>query len=416
MRYLALAASLSLLACQSTLTVNDHSDAGDGGASSGSDGGLPGPIVQANDAGVCNFSCTAGLFCATTGDCVQCLSDADCASAQSGTHCDTRPGSLTNFGLCVECVVSSQCGSGMSCDPAGDNCVPAGSEANCAANSEIYDPTSGACVDCLTSTDCDAQLCDPVTLSCVDCLQPSDCPAAAPGCYQGVCGQCNISSDCPGSETCDNGACGCATDQACPTATPNCILDGGPGVCGCAATASCTGTNEICDPSQGAAGACVLSCNAPGGVCLADTDTGEGFCDTSSGLCVQCLTASQCTDPDSPLCVSGNCAQCGADTDCAALDAGMPYCSLSLGGLCVGCDSPSQCPLDNQGCDSSSGSCGSCTYNSDCPAGLGCGVMTGLCAPFCGSAAASGAPDCADCATSTDCGGAACNADAGLCG
>ncbi len=407
-------ALLPLAACQPTLIVNNHPDAGGDGGLDG--GGGFGPIAHATDAGVCNFGCTTGQFCAVTGDCVTCRSDADCASSLAGTHCDTRPGALANFGLCVECVVPSQCGSGTACDPSSDNCVPAGSDANCAASAEVYDPESGACVACLTSADCNGQLCDPVALSCVDCLQPSDCPAGSPGCYQGVCGQCNVSSDCPGSEVCTNGLCGCATDQACPAATPNCVLDGGPGVCGCTANASCTGANEVCDSSQGLAGACVLSCSAPGGVCLANTDTGEGVCDTTSGLCVQCLTNAQCTDVLSPFCVSGNCAECNADADCAALDAGTPYCSQALGGLCVECTAPSQCPTDNEGCDSSGGNCGSCTLSADCPSPLGCGESSGLCAPFCGTQAASGAPDCAACASSTDCDGGSCNADAGLCG
>ncbi len=417
MRHLIPIACLTLAACQATVTMNDHPElAPDGGTGGGSNAAALGTITQAGDAGACNFACGAGQLCASTGDCVDCLSDSDCASSPLGTHCDTRAASLVLFGTCVECVASSQCGGGMSCDPANDSCVPTSSDASCAANSQVYDSASGACVDCLTNADCNGQLCDPVSRSCVDCLQPSDCPAASPGCYQGVCGQCNVSSDCPGGEACSGGTCGCTSDQACPAATPNCILDGGPGVCGCAGNGSCSGANEICDPSQGAAGACVLSCAAPGGVCLANSATGQGVCDTGSGLCVECLTNAQCTDALSPFCVAGSCAQCGADPDCAAADAGTPFCSQSLGGLCVECTQASQCPADNQGCDSSSGSCGSCTYNSDCPAGLGCSASSGLCAPFCGTTAASGASDCAGCATSTDCGGGSCNADAGSCG
>jgi hypothetical protein len=412
MRCLVLAALLSLVACQSTVTVNGMDAGPDGGTTPGGDGGGggEGSITQATDAGVCNFSCTAPQVCATTGDCVTCLTDADCKDSQIGTHCETRPGSLDLFGTCVECVEGSQCGSGMSCNPTNDNCVPTCSDASCAANSTalICDPQSGTCVDCLTNSDCEEQVCDPVTLACVDCLQPSDCPAGQPGCYQGVCGQCNVSSNCPGSETCSELSCVCGTDQDCPSATPACILDGGPGVCGC--EGSCT-SPDICDPTQGLAGVCVVPCNAAGGSCLANTETGQSVCDTTNGLCVQCLSSTQCTDVSAPVCVSGLCLECGTNTDCGAADAGTPYCSQ---GLCVQCTSSSQCPADNVGCDSSSGSCGSCTYNSDCPAGLGCDENTSSCAPFCGTAGATAA--CAGCATSADCGGASCNADAGVCG
>jgi hypothetical protein len=379
MRYPAVAALLFLGACQSTVTVNATDAGPDGGPTDAGDGGSGGggSISRAGDAGVCNFSCTAGQVCATTGDCVDCLSDADCKTSQVGTHCDTRSGALSLFGTCVECLVGSQCGSGMSCSPATDTCVPTCSDASCSAGSTalICDPQSGTCVDCLHNSDCSGQLCDPVTLSCVDCLQPSDCSAGQPGCYQGVCGQCNVAANCPGSETCVDQTCGCTADQQCPTSAPSCILDGGPGVCGCAGTCA---SPDICDPGQGFAGLCVPPCTSSS--CNANTDTGLGFCDTSNGLCVQCLSDTQCTEVDSPICLAGTCAQCAMASDCAGVaDAGTPYCSVALGGLCVQCTSPSQCTdPNNLGCDSSSGSCGSCTYDSDCTSGA-CDTDAGLC-------------------------------------
>ena len=153
MRYPIAATLLLLAACQSTVTVNGTDAGADGGTADAGDGGTAGDgsIPQASDAGVCNFACTTGQFCATTGDCVDCLSDVDCKNSQVGTHCDTRPGALDLFGTCVECLVGSQCGSGMSCSPANDSCVPTCSDASCSAGSTalICDPQSGTCVDCL---------------------------------------------------------------------------------------------------------------------------------------------------------------------------------------------------------------------------------------------------------------------------
>jgi hypothetical protein len=373
------------LACQSTVDVTSpDSGPSDGGSISDAgpankppDSGA-GPIQQASDAGVCNYECTSGQLCASTGSCVSCLEDSNCAGSQVGLHCETRSGS-PEFGTCVQCVQSAQCGSGTSCDPLEDDCVPTCTAATCAAQSQICDPGSGACVDCLHDSDCDGLYCDPVTLSCVECRQPSDCPASAPGCYEGSCGQCGVAADCPGSEACVNQSCSCAADSACPASTPVCIVDaGGPPMCGCAGNSSCPGKDQVCDPSRGPGGACVISCAEDAGVCLADTGTGQSFCDTQSGLCVECLTAAQCTQSDAPICLQGQCAECATDQDCAP-DAGTPYCLVSQGGLCVQCTSAAQCPAANPGCDSSSWTCGSCTLSSDCPAGETCNADAGVC-------------------------------------
>jgi hypothetical protein len=413
-----LSAPLSFGACQSTTTRNP-SDAGMGGGTSGGLDGGPGSIPLANDAGVCNDECTLGQFCASTGQCIDCRSDADCAGSESGSHCDTRPGAMELFGTCVACVQGSQCGSALSCDPSSDTCVPTCTTASCTATSLICDPTSGACVDCVRNADCAStgQLCDPVTLVCIDCLQPSDCPTGSPGCYQGVCGQCNVTGDCPTGEICQSGSCTCDEDEACPALTPICILDGGFGVCGCTGDGSCASAGLICDPDQGFAGSCVQSCSTDGGVCLA-AGTGQSFCDTSSGLCVQCLTSAQCTEPSSPFCLAGACVQCDSDSNCEDLgaDGGPLYCSMSLG-RCVGCTSPADCNNPTlPGCNSVTNNCGSCALNADCPAGVGCGLLSGVCVAFCGTAAAVGAADCAGCTNPVDCGGASCDIDAGVCG
>lgn len=273
------------------------------------------------------------------------------------------------------------------------------------AKQEDAGPDGGPCAG---EPDCEGRICDLATLTCVDCLDANDCPASQPGCDHGACGGCEQSSDCPGGETCVAGACTCSSDAQCPSATPGCLADGGPGVCGCVGAGGCAGSAAVCDPAQGIAGVCVPACTSAG--CTADG--GPAFCDPESGLCVECLQTTQCTD-DEPVCVAGRCTQCDADSDCTAADAG--YCSLPLGGLCVACTAASQCPASRPGCNSADGSCGSCFRNADCPPGLGC-ATNGLCAFFCGTAAAGSSLDCAACHVAADCGDAGCNLDAGTCG
>ncbi|HUB07415.1 MAG TPA: hypothetical protein VMB50_10450 [Myxococcales bacterium] len=387
MRKLFLLPLLLAAACQGNVTENKP-DGGDAGVDAGpADSGVPNHVPLA-DGGVCSPACTAPTpYCATNGTCVQCASDTDCVG-QGEPHCDTLADQY--FGTCVECVpgVAGECGTGEACAPGQDNCVAGGCSSNpsaCSANgqNQVCDPASGACVDCLSNSDCSAggggAICDTVSDSCVDCLKPSDCPASQPGCSQGTCGQCNLSSDCPSGMTCLNQTCSCTTNASCPSATPICIPDGGgaqfggPGqpVCGCSQKSDCAsaGSGYVCDPNQGQDGLCVPPCTSDND-CLANPDTGTGVCDTSTGLCVECATASDCTDPDSPFCVGGSCGECGVDGDCAALDAGTPFCvsPQGQGTLCGECRTAADCPADNPGCDSSSYTCGSCTYNSDCPA------------------------------------------------
>ncbi|MHB8418493.1 MAG: hypothetical protein ACYDCL_10485 [Myxococcales bacterium] len=390
---------LLLAACsQGNVTVNGQ-DGGDGGRDAGpADSGVPSSIP--NDGGACTQSCTAPSPLCADGLCVQCLSDTDCLG-QSGIHCDTRPGASL-FGSCVECVAGApgECGTGEACDPNNDNCVAGcnADPASCAANNnnEVCDPSSGACVECLTSSDCNAAQsgpqCNPVTHSCVDCLTPADCPATSPGCSQNSCGQCNVSSDCPGTMTCVNGSCACASNADCPASTPVCIPDGGglqsgiPGqpVCGCTTNQSCGGSN-LCDPNQGAAGLCVAPCTPTG--CAANADTPE-VCG-SSGLCVQCNTAADCTTVQgSPYCIANYCGQCQPsgqmDTaDCGLPDAGgTPFCATlpGQGTFCAECLTATDCTDPaSPGCDSSSYTCGSCTLPQDCPAGMTCDPDGGIC-------------------------------------
>jgi hypothetical protein len=101
--------------------------------------------------------------------------------------------------------------------------------------------------------------------------------------------------------------------------------------------------------------------------CTTNSECAVGsLCRSDTGLCVECLSNTDCHDPDRPVCASNGCA-CTADTDCTALAHG-PHCLLTCecnsaadctqspyGLACVSIDEPTV----QQGCG--------CTSDNDCP-------------------------------------------------
>jgi phospholipase C len=86
---------------------------------------------------------------------------------------------------------------------------------------------------------------------------------------------------------------------------------------------------------------------------------------------ISCTDSSQCP-PGDPFCNSGTCQDvCVADTQCAALDAGAPYCFMLIG-ICVECEGPGECPASAPGCEGTLFHCGGCISQSDCPHGYAC--------------------------------------------
>ncbi len=247
---------------------------------------------------------------------------------------------------------STSSGGGPSCADGGVTCV-----------GQVCDAMTGACVDCLSDADCagkpHAGRCDPMTYTCVECLGPSDCPYHNPGCSGGHCGFCQGDLECPLNENCNNGSCACTNNGGCGGDAPVCLSSG---VCGCRQSSDCAG-GFICDPTF-PNGACAESCATPG-VCQGATPD----CDLDSGICVECVEAAECRDAGiGKYCNPDNvCVVCQVPADCA--DAGAPYC---VAGRCVQCQKPTDCPANAPGCDYSTGQCGSCTFDMDCPTGESC--------------------------------------------
>jgi len=200
---------------------------------------------------------TPATQCDSDGRCVPCVDDSQCPPTppiQEPTYvrCQTLDKESQTYGNCVECLSNADCTSGV-CYPYTHTCTTV----SCAADAGVCGapdggPTAicdstGACVECESTSDCQSgsqwPYCDTVSKGCVECLLPTDCPYSNAGCYEGHCGWCGANADCMPNETCvlpllpteglPAGGCSCANDQGCGGDAPHCHLDGGTqGTCG----------------------------------------------------------------------------------------------------------------------------------------------------------------------------------------
>jgi hypothetical protein len=83
----------------------------------------------------------------------------------------------------------------------------------------------------------------------------------------------------------------------------------------------------------------------------------------------ECANTGQCTDPSKPVCAVGSCRACqmGDDSECA-MHSGEHFCD-SDGGRCVECNADSACPSPKPVCGSD-GSCRICKLNKECAGGV----------------------------------------------
>jgi hypothetical protein len=242
-----------------------------------------------------------------TGDaCRSCRTNQDCPA---GKICG-------NGGQCVGCLTNAQCGDEI-CNVATGGCQP------CAQNSDCTAPQLCApdkrCVQCLSAADCIAgDVC--VAGSCTPACS-IDAQCAGGFCVSGACVSCRSTADCPSTEWCDNGACkaqctvdgDCTGGRVCDQTTRTCVL---PCAGGCTTGQTCVSNvcRDACDASHpcGAglkcsAGACVPQC-ATDNDCLSVAP--HTVC--QAGACVpngQCTFDADC--PTTQLCLSGTCAPRG---------------------------------------------------------------------------------------------------------
>ncbi len=113
-------------------------------------------------------------FCGTSGACVACQQDGDCSSTSTTPFCSAA-------GTCVRCDSPAADSTCMTLLPAAPHCAP----------------TSGACVACLTNSDCPnaKPVCSPSN-ACVACTGDSDCASRGPGvCMSQADGRCASNSE-----------------------------------------------------------------------------------------------------------------------------------------------------------------------------------------------------------------------------
>jgi hypothetical protein len=240
--------------------------------------------------------------------CRFCKSNQDCGS-----------GKICQFGQCLDCISSAQCGDEV-CDVTKGQCVLCDATHLCPGTGHCN--ANGHCVQCLATPDCGANMAC-VSNTCVpQCTSASSC-LSGQFCVNGGCVQCRTTADCSGTNYCDNGTC-----------RPQCVT-----------TSDCSG-GRICDPSTHT---CVQPCN---GMCLNGQTCINSVCYTICNQSQPCGAGQVCT-------TSGYCGpECTTTPDCAA----KPF-TQCVGGMCVAtgmCSTDLDCPASQICSVASSGPPGTC--------------------------------------------------------
>lgn len=188
---------LGLAGCASELVFPSAS--GETGGAPSPSATVPAPPLPCEQTG-CSVS---GQACSTTRHvCVECVADANCASAEF-PHCDVAAG------RCVACTRAADCGAGKVCVPGTGTCAKACKEdVDCGAAEISCDQVRGLCVQCQGNDRCDDQPalrhCD-LGGRCAPCAANTDCPATTPYCdiFRSRCVACLEPEACPQGTACD---------------------------------------------------------------------------------------------------------------------------------------------------------------------------------------------------------------------
>jgi hypothetical protein len=184
----------------------------DGGTGAANSDGGGASIDASGTCGAGGSGCPQGQQCDATLGCVSCTMDSQCPA--SARFCA--------MGNCVQCKSNSHCGGGStpSCWPGDHKCHAAcTSNQQCAqgGNTPTCDMSTGACVGCVSASDCPASqsVCHPAMQQCVQCASSSDCtgtstPYCSPnGDTAWQCVQCLDNTHCPSSApNCNANTCG----------------------------------------------------------------------------------------------------------------------------------------------------------------------------------------------------------------
>jgi len=144
------------------------------------------------------------------------------------------------------------------------------------------------------------------------------------------CAACGTACDTDAADSCVDRACRCGTEASCTGATPLC--DATPGVCvECLSLSDCT--DELCVD-----GSCLECDPADNTGCAGDTP----ICDAATTICRACQNDSECTAPGAMVCADagvnlGACVECDAGNDTACTGS-LPACDVTSN-QCVECTS-----------------------------------------------------------------------------
>ena len=274
-----------------------------------------------------------------------------CRFCKANTDCGT--GKICQFGQCVDCIDSAQCGDRV-CDVSTGKCVDCSPQHTCP--STLKCGATNRCVQCLQTSDCAANNACVQNHCLPQCTSASSCPTGAPFCAQGACVQCRSTADCTNNLWCDGGSC-----------RPQCTSAG-----------DCTG-GRVCDATTRT---CVLPCS---GMCLNGQACSSSVCYNVCDGSRPCAAGQKCNAMG--LCVP----ECTTTADCA----GKPFTTCSAG-TCV--------PT------------GACNFDADCPSSEICVIAAGAgtCSPRPTSVNGAGQYTCAqacDCRMGEACAGGVCVAD-----
>jgi hypothetical protein len=172
-------------------------------------------------------------------------------------------------GVCLQCTVDVNCGSGMWCNSG--TCTPCNTDPHCGA----------MCTNCTATS----EHCNTAGTACVQCNTDNQC-VSGDYCNGGTCAVCNVNAHCGAScvacgsyNQCVSGACQeCTTVAACGAtcslcggSTPYCQVTGATSQCvQCLVNGNCA-TGQTC-----VNGTCVSTCNAPASACGSTGDQNGG--------------------------------------------------------------------------------------------------------------------------------------------
>jgi hypothetical protein len=116
----------------------------------------------------------------------------------------------------------------------------------------------------------------------------------------------------------------CASDANCPSGQ---LCNTSTGLCvACLTNANCSGSTPICNLTTHVCEACPSGQVFVSGSCVTGTCGNGGvvcsgatpYCNSTNSTCVACITNSNCTDTSKAICKNNSCVGCSADSDCTS--------------------------------------------------------------------------------------------------